>query len=107
MEAKTDFPLSRSHAGAEDEHMAFIELDLGRGQGDEDGGDAVETPLDGADDSASSGGRRLLGGAVVVALVAGAGYAAYRRRRAARDDSEFTEIEFDDEAAEAVESSEE
>lgn len=86
--------------------MALIELDAGREQGDEDGGDA-ETSLDGADDSAWSGGRRLLGGALVVGFVAGAGYATYRRRRAARDDSEFTEIEFDDGATEAVESSEE
>ncbi|MDS0293943.1 hypothetical protein [Halogeometricum luteum] len=82
--------------------MALIELDLGSGQGDEDGEDAAETRLDG-EGTGSSTGRRLLGGAVVVALAAGAGYVAYRRR-AARDESGFTEIEFDDEAAEAVES---
>ncbi|ELZ34019.1 hypothetical protein C474_03640 [Halogeometricum pallidum JCM 14848] len=87
--------------------MALIELNLGRGQGDEDSGDAAEARPDGAEESTSSRGRRLLGGALVVAVAAGAGYAAYRRRRAMRDDSEFAEIEFDDGATEAVESSEE
>jgi hypothetical protein len=83
--------------------MALIELDLGVGQGDEDGGDAAETRLDGTAESNSSTGRRLLGGVAVVALAAGVGYAAYRRRTR-HDDSGFTEIEFDDGAAEAVES---
>ncbi|MDS0299955.1 DLW-39 family protein [Halogeometricum sp. S1BR25-6] len=86
--------------------MALIELNMGHGQGDEEGGDAADARLD-EDEASSSTGRRLLGGAVVVAVVAGVGYAAYRRRRAARDDSDFAKIEFDDEAAEAVESSEE
>lgn len=87
--------------------MALIELNLGRGQGDEDSGDAAEAQLNGAEKSKADRGRRLLGGALVVAVAVGAGYAVYRRRRAARDDSEFAEIEFDDGPTEAVESSEE
>ncbi|RYJ13757.1 hypothetical protein ELS19_07130 [Halogeometricum borinquense] len=84
--------------------MPLIEFNFGRERTDDTadtGKEQVEIPIDdGSSSKSSSTGRKLLRTTVLLALVAAAGYLLYRRATAA-DDSEFAEIVFEDETAEA------